>query len=44
MWIWLLPAAGLATVFGIVAVCGALPAWWRKRPTSAAKRPTFRDA
>jgi hypothetical protein len=43
MWIWLLPTAGLAAVFGIVAVCGALPSWWRERPTPAAK-PTLRDA
>ena len=35
MWVWLLPAAGLAIVFAIVAVCGALPLWWRERLTPA---------
>jgi hypothetical protein len=44
MWVWLLPAAGLVAVFVIVAVCGALPVWWRERPTSAAEGPTLRDA
>jgi hypothetical protein len=44
MWVWLLPAAGLAAVFAVVAVCGALPVWWRERPTPVAERPTLRDA
>ena len=44
MWVWLLPAGGLAIVFAIVAVCDALPLWWRERPRTAAKRPRLRDA